>query len=35
MLKLLQGDVYDEAEPAVLQKMRSVVTEVESNPQHL
>jgi hypothetical protein len=32
VLKLLQGDVYDEAEPAVLQTMRSTVTEVERNP---
>lgn len=35
VLKLLQGDVYDEAEPAVLQTMRSIVTEVEHNPRHL
>ncbi|MGP0030354.1 MAG: NAD(P)/FAD-dependent oxidoreductase [Acidimicrobiales bacterium] len=35
VLKLLQGDVYDEDEPAVLQKMREIVTEVERNPRHM
>ncbi len=34
VLKLLQGDVYDEAEPAVLQKMREKVMEVEQNESH-
>ena len=34
VLKLLQGDVYDDAEPAVLTRMRSIVTEVEKNPKH-
>jgi FADH2 O2-dependent halogenase len=34
VLKLLQGDVYDEVEPAVLAKMRSVVREVEQDPTH-
>jgi 1H-pyrrole-2-carbonyl-[peptidyl-carrier protein] chlorinase len=34
VLKLLQGDVYDEEEPAVLKKMRAVVSEVEGNPRH-
>jgi 1H-pyrrole-2-carbonyl-[peptidyl-carrier protein] chlorinase len=35
VLKLLQGDLYDEQEPAVLQKMRSIVTAVEQNPKHV
>ena len=35
VLKLLQGDVYDEEEPAVLTKMREIVREVESNPTHI
>ena len=35
VLKLLQGDVYDEDEPAVLNRMREIVSEVESNPAHL
>jgi hypothetical protein len=35
VLKLLQGDVYDEDEPAVLSRMRAIVAEVESNPSHL
>jgi FADH2 O2-dependent halogenase len=35
VLKLLQGDVYDEDEPAVLLKMRDIVTEVERNPRHV
>ena len=34
ILKLLQGDVYDEDDPAVLQKMKSVVRDVEGNPNH-
>src|SRR5262249_40124728 len=34
VLKLLQGDVYDEDEPAVLAKMREIVTEVENNERH-
>jgi FADH2 O2-dependent halogenase len=34
VLKLLQGDVYDEEEPAVLAKMRQTVTEVEQNERH-
>ena len=34
VLKLLQGDVYDEDEPAVLARMREVVGTVERNPQH-
>jgi FADH2 O2-dependent halogenase len=35
VLKLLQGDVYDEQPPAVLDKMREIVAGVESNPRHL
>ncbi len=35
ILKLLQGDVYDEAEPPVLEEMRNMVGEVERNPQHV
>jgi len=35
VLKLLQGDVYDEQEPEVLVRMREIVSEVESNPDHL
>jgi 1H-pyrrole-2-carbonyl-[peptidyl-carrier protein] chlorinase len=35
VLKLLQGDVYDDASPPVLDKMRNIVTAVESNPDHV
>jgi FADH2 O2-dependent halogenase len=35
VLKLLQGDVYDEAEPAVLSRMRQIVKQVEDNPNHV
>ncbi|MBZ5704733.1 MAG: tryptophan 7-halogenase [Acidobacteriia bacterium] len=35
VLKLLQGDVYEEQEPPVLARMRSIVTEVERNPKHV
>jgi 1H-pyrrole-2-carbonyl-[peptidyl-carrier protein] chlorinase len=35
ILKLLQGDVYDEEEPPVLAEMRKIVEEVESNPKHV
>jgi 1H-pyrrole-2-carbonyl-[peptidyl-carrier protein] chlorinase len=35
VLKLLQGDVYDEDEPEVLTRMRDIVTQVESNPNHI
>ena len=35
VLKLLQGDVYEEEEPAVLTRMREIVSEVERNPDHL
>jgi 1H-pyrrole-2-carbonyl-[peptidyl-carrier protein] chlorinase len=35
VLKLLQGDVYDEQEPAVLQKMRDFVSAVERDKNHM
>ena len=35
VIKLLQGDVYDEAEPEVLTRMRNIVMEVEKNPNHV
>jgi flavin-dependent dehydrogenase len=35
VLKLLQGDVYDEEEPAALTAMREVVAAVEADPDHL
>ena len=35
VLKLLQGDVYDEESPAVLERMREKVREVEGNPSHM
>jgi 1H-pyrrole-2-carbonyl-[peptidyl-carrier protein] chlorinase len=35
VLKLLQGDVYDEDEPAVLALMKQTVSEVERNEKHL
>jgi FADH2 O2-dependent halogenase len=35
VLKLLQGDVYDEARPPVLEKMRAMVSDVEQNPKHM
>jgi len=35
VIKLLQGDVYDEAEPPVLTRMRNIVMEVEKNPNHV
>jgi FADH2 O2-dependent halogenase len=35
VLKLLQGDVYDEDQPPVLQKMREMVAEVEKNEHHV
>jgi FADH2 O2-dependent halogenase len=34
IIKLLQGDVYDDEAPAVLDRMREVVTQVEQNEQH-
>jgi 1H-pyrrole-2-carbonyl-[peptidyl-carrier protein] chlorinase len=35
VLKLLQGDVYDEEQPPVLDKMRQMVSEVEQNEKHV
>jgi len=35
VLKLLQGDVYDEDEPSVLTKMREIVTRVERDEHHV
>jgi 1H-pyrrole-2-carbonyl-[peptidyl-carrier protein] chlorinase len=35
VLKLLQGDVYDEEEPEVLRLMKQYVSEVERNDKHL
>jgi len=35
VLKLLQGDVYEEQEPPVLARMRSIVSEVEQTPDHI
>jgi len=34
VLKLLQGDVYEEQEPEVLARMREIVTTVENTPSH-
>ncbi len=34
VLKLLQGDVYDEDQPEVVQKMRETVAQVEQNVKH-
>jgi FADH2 O2-dependent halogenase len=34
VLKLLQGDMYDEEKPAVLAEMRRIVTQVEQRPNH-
>jgi len=35
VLKLLQGDVYEEQEPPVLERMRAIVAQVEQNPKHV
>ncbi|MET0285544.1 MAG: NAD(P)/FAD-dependent oxidoreductase [Polyangiales bacterium] len=35
VLKLLQGDVYDEEAPPVLEKMKEIVTAVERDPNHI
>ena len=35
VLKMLQGDVYDDGEPKALAAMREVVAAVESDPDHL
>ncbi len=35
VLRLLQGDVYEEEEPEVLRRMREMVLVVEQNPEHV
>lgn len=35
IVKLLQGDVYDEEEPEVLKIMKNVVSQVEQNEKHI
>jgi FADH2 O2-dependent halogenase len=35
VLKLLQGDVYDDEEPRALREMRDIVAAVEQDPDHL
>ncbi|TMC20553.1 MAG: NAD(P)/FAD-dependent oxidoreductase [Chloroflexi bacterium] len=35
VVKLLQGDVYDEDEPKVLKLMKEIVSQVEQNEQHI
>ncbi|HEX2910962.1 MAG TPA: NAD(P)/FAD-dependent oxidoreductase [Chloroflexia bacterium] len=35
VLKLLQGDVYDDDAPPVLKMMKDIVTEVENNEKHI
>jgi len=35
IIQLLQGDVYEEKEPPVLTRMRSIVSTVEKNPNHV
>jgi FADH2 O2-dependent halogenase len=35
VVKLLQGDVYDEDEPKVLMMMKDIVSQVERNEQHI
>lgn len=35
VLKLLQGDVYDEDEPEVLRLMKDIVSQVEQNENHI
>jgi 1H-pyrrole-2-carbonyl-[peptidyl-carrier protein] chlorinase len=35
VLKMLQGDVYDDEEPAALTKMREITQQVERDPDHL
>ena len=35
VIKLLQGDVYDEDEPEVLRLMRHIVSQVEQNEKHI
>jgi FADH2 O2-dependent halogenase len=35
VLKLLQGEMYDEDEPPVITKMREKIRQVEANPDHM
>jgi len=35
VLKMLQGNMYDEAEPKALAEMRKVIEVVENDPEHL
>jgi FADH2 O2-dependent halogenase len=35
VLKMLQGDVYEDSEPAALTQMRKITKQVEENPDHL
>jgi FADH2 O2-dependent halogenase len=35
VLKMLQGDVYDDTEPKALNAMREITRQVEENPDHL
>jgi len=35
IIKLLQGDVYDEDEPKVLKMMKDIVSQVEQNEKHI
>ena len=35
LIKLLQGDLYDDDAPPCLVHMKEVVAEVEANPHHL
>ena len=35
VLKMLQGDVYDDVEPVALTKMREITRQVEQRPDHL
>jgi FADH2 O2-dependent halogenase len=35
IIKLLQGDVYDDDNPPVLRKMQNIVSEVEQNKDHI
>jgi FADH2 O2-dependent halogenase len=32
---MLQGDVYEDGEPAALTRMREITKQVEENPDHL
>lgn len=35
VLKFLQGDVYDDSHPKLLNKMEEIISEVEKNPKHV